>query len=154
MPDEARLSKQERENYLIRLEKEFAFAGASIPECMDVEDEQIRLRSFVFLVMKKKGHITPGEQAEIDRIAALVHRKRKTIVREIATADLTVTEAERLYRVAVGLDRALDTLRRAHEPRSSVGEEARKAKMEDGRRWLGLVRRIYTKEKRDRDGFQ
>jgi hypothetical protein len=154
MPDEARLSKQERENYLIRLEKEFAFAGASIPGRIEAEGEQIRLRSFVFLVMKKKGRLTPGEQAEIDRVAALVHRKRTAIVREIATADLTMAEAERLYIAAVGLDRALDTLRRAHEPRSSVAEEARKAKMEDGRRWLGLVRRIYTKEKMDRDEFQ
>ena len=154
MPGGTRLSKQERENYLIRLQKEFAFAGTSIPEHISVEGRQIHLRSFVFDVMKKKGGITQDEQAEIDRVAALVRRKRTAIVREISSADLTVDEAESLYKTAVGLDRALDTLGRAHEPRSSVLEEARKAKMEDGRRWLGLVRRIYTKEKRERDGFQ
>jgi len=154
MPEGTRLSKRERENYLIRLQKEFAFAGASIPGHISVEGGHIHLRSFVFDVMKKKGSITREEQAEIDRVAALVRRKRAAIVREIALADITVEEAESLYKTAVGLDRALDTLGRAHEPRSSVLEEARKAKMEDGRRWLGLVRRIYAKEKRERDGFQ
>lgn len=154
MPGGTRLSKHERENYLIRLQKEFAFAGTNIPEHISVEGRQIHLRSFVFDVMKKKGGITQDEQAEIDRVAALVRRKRTAIVREISSADLTVDEAESLYKTAVGLDRALDTLGRAHEPRSSVLEEARKAKMEDGRRWLGLVRRIYAKEKRERDGFQ
>ncbi|MGA9141578.1 MAG: DUF5788 family protein [Methanocella sp.] len=154
MPEEARLSKQERENYLIRLEKEFAFAGTNIPDTITAGGEHIRLRSFVFEVMKKKGSVTPEEQAEIDRVAALARKKRAEIVRTIASADLTAREAENLYRTAVGLDRAIDTLGRAHEPRSSVVEEARKAKMEDGRRWLGLVRRIYHNEKRDRDGFQ
>jgi hypothetical protein len=154
MPKEARLSKRERENYLIRLEKEFAFAGTNIPDAITVNGEHICLRSFVFEVMKKKGSISPEEQAKIDRVAALARKKRAEIVRTIGSAELTAAEAERLYMTAVGLDRAIDTLGRAHEPRSSVMEEARKAKMEDGRRWLGLVRRIYHNEKRERDGFQ
>ncbi|OPY25222.1 MAG: hypothetical protein A4E28_03264 [Methanocella sp. PtaU1.Bin125] len=154
MPEDARLSKRAREDYLIRLEKEFAFAGASIPEHVTIDGEDIRLRAFVFEIMKKKGGLTDDEQAQVDRVAALVRRKRSAIVREISSADISANEAENLYRTAIGLGRALDTLGRAHEPRSSVQDEARKAKIEDGRRWLGLVRRIYTKERRDRDGFQ
>jgi hypothetical protein len=154
MSEGARLSKQERENFLIRLEKEFAFTGASIPEYIEVNGRQVRLRSYVFDVMKKKGSLTPEEQADVDRIAALVRRKRRAIVQEIGTADITKHEAESLYQTAIGLDRALDTLGRAHEPRSSVEEEARKAKVQDGQRWLNLVRKVYDREKRDRDGFQ
>lgn len=154
MPERARLSKREREDYLIRLEKEFAFAGANVPDAIDVDGEHLRLKAFVFEVMKKKGRLTPDEQADIDRVAALVRKKRRALVREIASEDLIPGEAERRYRTAVGLDRALDTLGRAHEPRASVADAARKAKMEDGRRWMELVRRIYAKERQDRDGFQ
>ena len=139
--------RQERENYLIRLDKEFAFAGTIIPDTITVDGQQIRLRSFVFEVMKKKGSITPEEQAKIDRTWQWYEGSAPTSSEKIGSADLTVAEAESLYMTAVGLDRAIDTLGRAHEPRSSVVEEARKAKMEDGRRWLGLVRRIYHERK-------
>jgi hypothetical protein len=40
-----RLSNRDRENYLIRLKKEFAYAGVNIPERITVDGGQIRLRS-------------------------------------------------------------------------------------------------------------
>ena len=61
-------------------------------------------------------------------------------------ADLTRGEADSIFRTAAGLDRALDTLDRAREPKTSVTGESRKAKVLDGSRWLGLVKKIYGKE--------
>jgi hypothetical protein len=148
------ITKLERENYLIRLQKEFAFAGSTIPESVEVDGRKVAVRSYVFRVAGKKGHLTPAEQTDVDEKAACLRRKRKEIVASIASEDLTRDEAETLYRTAVGLDRALDTLYRIHEPKASVEEQSKKAKIEDGRRWLGLVRRIYSKENRGREGFQ
>ena len=156
MSDADRLSRTEREDYLIKLKKEFAYAGASIPELVSVDGEHLRLRAFVFELAKKKGvpgALTAAELAEIDRVAALVRKKRAAIVRKISAADLTKAEAEGLFRTARGLDRALDTLGRARDPPASVAEEARKAKLQDGRRWLGLVKKVYGKDRR-RDDFQ
>lgn len=148
-----RISNRVREDYLIRLKKEFAYAGVSIPERITVDGEPVRLRSFALEISRKKGEMTPEDLAEADRIAALVRRKRNAIVGEIGSADLTQDEAERLFRTAAGLGRALDTLDRAREPRSTVTDAARRAKLEDGRRWLGMVKKIYGREQR-RDGFQ
>lgn len=156
MSDADRLSKTEREDYLIKLKKEFAFAGASIPELVSVDGERLRLRAFAFEIAKRKGApdaLPATELAEIDRVAALVRKERDAIVRKISAADLTKAEAEGLFRTARGLGRALDTLDRAREPPASVAEEARKAKLQDGRRWLGLVKKIYGKDRR-RDDFQ
>jgi len=154
MTGEDRLTKVERENYLIRLEKEFAYAGAAIPERIAVDGETVRLRAYVFDLSKKKGRLTPEEQADVDRVAGLVRRLRRDIVSRIAAEDLARQEAESLYRTALGLGRALDTLGRAHQPPSSVKEETRKAKVEDGRRWLNLVKKVYAKERKGREGFQ
>jgi hypothetical protein len=71
----------------------------------------------------------------------------------IESADLTKDEAGSLFRTAAGLGRALDTLDRAREPKTSVTEAGRQAKLEDGRRWLGMVKKIYGREEK-RDGFQ
>ena len=153
MSDEARLSDRDRENYLIKLKKEFAYAGASIPELITVDGEQIRLRSITMEIFRGKGNLSQEELDEADRVAALVRRERNSIVKRIRSADLTKEEAKELFSFAIGLGRALDTLDRAREPKMTVTEAARKAKMEDGRRWFGLVKGIYGKEKK-RDGFQ
>jgi|AGTN01.2.fsa_nt_gi hypothetical protein len=154
MSDEARLSDRDRENYLIKLKKEFAYAGASIPELITtVDGEQIRLRSITMEIFRSKGSLSEEELDEVDRVAALVRRERNAIVKRIRSADMTKEEADNLFMFAIGLGRALDTLDRAREPKTTVTEAARKAKMEDSRRWLSLVKGIYGKEKK-RDGFQ
>jgi len=151
MADET-LSKYERENLLIKLEKEFAFAGATIPAEIEADGERIRLKDLVLEMAKKRGSLTPGEGEKVDRVIAVIRRKRKEIVARIAREEMTASEAHDLYGMAMGLDRALDTLYNAPLPKPSLGEEAKKAKMEDGRRWMNLVRKVYSgEEKRKRD---
>ncbi len=147
-----KLSKYERENLLIKLEKEFAFTGAVIPEEIEMDSERIRLKQFVFEMSRKRGSLEPEEIRKIDVMIARIRRKKQEIVRRITLDDIDKDEAAELYRTALGLGRALDTLYSASEPKTSVEEESKKAVVEDARRWLGLVRRIYSKEeKRRRD---
>ncbi|CAJ38043.1 DUF5788 family protein [Methanocella arvoryzae] len=146
MKEDRLLSKIERDNYIIRLQKEFASTGATIPDSVAIDGKTIRLRTYVFEILKKKGNLTPEEQEEADRTAALLQKKRRELVSTIATAqDMTQREAEELFNTILGIDRALDTLYRIHEPRSSAQEEAKKAKVQDGRRWLNLVKKIYSR---------
>lgn len=146
MTEEKPLSKVERDNYLIRLQKEFASTGATIPERISIDGKEIKLKSYVFDIFKKKGNLSPGEQAEVDHTAALLQKKRREITSRIsASVELTRREADELYNTVLGIDRALDTLYRAHEPRSSAQDEAKKAKVQDGRRWLNLVKKVYSR---------
>ncbi len=147
-----KLSKYERENLLIKLEKEFAFAGAVIPVEIEADSERIKLRSFVFEMSQKRGSLNPEEIRKIDDVIARIRKKKQEIIRRIAVDDVDRDEAMELYRTALGLGRAIDTLYSAQEPKTSVKEESKKAKVEDARRWLGLIRRVYSKEeKRKRD---
>jgi len=147
-----KLSKYERDNLRIKLEKEFAFAGAVIPVDIEGDGERIKLRSFVFEMSQKRGNLKPEEIQRIDVVVAMIRKKKQDIIRRIAVDDMDRNEAMELYRTALGLGRALDTLSSAPEPKTSVKEESRKARVEDTRRWLGLIRRVYSKEeKRKRD---
>ena len=147
-----KLSKYERDNLLIKLEKEFAFTGAVIPAEIEADGERIKLRSFVFEMSQKRGSLNPEEIRKIDVVITRVRKKKQQIVRRITFEDIGRDEAMELYRTALGLGRALDTLYSAPEPKTSIKEESKKAGVEDVRRWLGLVRRIYSKEeKRRRD---
>ncbi len=146
MTDEETLSKYERENLLLKLDKEFAFAGATIPSVVDVDGERIRLKAFAFEMAKKRGRLTPEESAETDRIIPLLRKKRREIVSRISSEEMTGARAKELYGVAIGLDRALDTLYEAQLPKPSIKEESMKAKREDGRRWLNLIKKVYSRE--------
>jgi len=150
MRDEEMLSGVERENMLIKLDKEFAFAGATIPEEMEVEGERIRLKAFTFEVSKKRGRLSQAEMEEVDRVIALAIKRRREIVARLSREELTKVEARRLYEEARGLDRALDTLYAVSLPKQSVKEEANRAKLEDGRRWLSLIRKVYSREDKRR----
>lgn len=154
MSDEEKLSRYERDKFLFKLDKEFAFAGAKIPAEIMVDGERIELRAFVFGMSKKRGTLTREEMAEVGRVVALLRRKRRETVSRISREEITAAEAKALYETTTGLDRALDTLYNAPLPRPSIAEESRKARLEDGRRWMNLVKRVYTgedKRRRDRE---
>lgn len=144
-----KLSKYERDNYIIKLQKEFAYAGAVIPDEITINDERIRLKSIVFNAARNKGSFSQKEIENFDRIIGLLKKKRQEIINRISREDISKQEAEVLYREALGLNRAIDTLYRAPEPKSTLEEESRKAKIEDGRRWINLVRKVYSRERKD-----
>lgn len=151
MVDET-LSRYERENLLIKLDKEFAFAGATIPAEVETDGERIPLRAFVFEMSKKRGRLTAAETEKVDRIIPALRRKRRELVERLSREEMTRSMANELYESVPGLDRALDTLYNVPLPKPSIKEEANKAKMEDGRRWLNLMRKVYSgEEKRKRD---
>ena len=146
------MTKYERDSLLIKLEKEFAFTGAVVPEEIGEGEGRIRLRSLVFAMSKKRGRLEPEDLERVNAAITAVRKKRREIVARIASGDITKNEAQDLYQQALGLDRAQDTLYNATEPRTSVAEEVKKAKIEDGRRWLGMIRRVYSREdKQKRD---
>lgn len=148
--DSSKLSDYERENMIIKLNKEFAYAGATIPSEIFIDGERISLRSFIFEVSKKRGMLPPDKIAYANHIIPLVKKKRKEIVDRISKETLTRSTAQDLYQLALGLSRALDTLYHIHEPLFSIEEEIKRAKIEDGRRWISLVKKVYSREDKRR----
>jgi hypothetical protein len=148
MNDGEKLSKYERENLLLKLEKEFAFAGARIPPIIEADGERIMLKDMVFRISKKGGGLTSEDVTEVERVTAILRRKRKEIVSRISKEELTMSEAKALFETATGLDRALDALYNAPLPKLSLADESRKAKLEEGRRWMELVKKVYSSEDR------
>jgi hypothetical protein len=81
---EEKISKHERENLLIKLEKEFAFAGVTIPQELEADGEHIKLKAFVFNISKNRGNLTTADATEVDRITALVRKKLREIISRIS----------------------------------------------------------------------
>jgi len=87
---------------LIKLEKEFAFAGAVIPSVLEAGGERIPLRAFVFGMSKKRGRLTQDDTAEVDRVISVIRRRRREIVERLSREEMTRSGANELYAQAEG----------------------------------------------------
>jgi hypothetical protein len=144
--DGKKLSEIERQNLLIKLKKEFAGTGAIIPNEVDVEGKTIRLKALVFEMSKKRGKLTSEDENAIENTITLIKKKRLVTLEALSKNELTDLEAKQLFGIITGIDRAINTLYMATEPPSSIEEEIKKAKIDDGKRWLNMLKKIYSRE--------
>ncbi|AAM07840.1 TPA: hypothetical protein HA338_09240 [Methanosarcina acetivorans] len=99
------ISYQERNKLLWSLRSEFAWAGKKIPECVEIDGEEYRLRDIV-RALGEEELPGPDEAAEIRALIPKLKERAKADEELLETEELTQTEAEALYEEAVGLLRA------------------------------------------------
>ncbi|AKB38894.1 hypothetical protein MSSAC_4304 [Methanosarcina siciliae C2J] len=99
------ISYQERNKLLWSLRSEFAWAGKKIPECVEIDGEEYRLRDMV-RDLGEKELSEPEEAAEIRALIPKLKERAKADEELLETEELTRVEAEALYEEAVGLLRA------------------------------------------------
>lgn len=135
------ISYQERNKLLWSLRSEFAWAGKKIPECVEIDGEEYRLRDIV-RALGEEELPGPDEAAEIRALIPKLKERAKADEELLETEELTQTEAEALYEEAVGLLRAAIELKDKLEGKGgekSVDEFKRMLntqKIVDEKRWV------------------
>ncbi len=137
----------ERKRLLERIEREGATIGAEIPEEIEIQDEQIALREFVFEIRRRET-VPPGERERVERAKRNLRRERLQRKQRVEDGEISYEEGERLARAIVGIDRALDAL----EQLGSVDVEGKAAAKEaaDRKRWLKFLRKALGRDDSDR----
>ena len=127
-----------RKQLLERIEREGATVGASIPEQVTVQGEEIDLRRFVFEI-RRRDTVPPGERDRVDQAKRNLRRERLQRKQQLEDADIAREEGERLAETIIGLDRALNEL----EGLGSVDVEAEAQAQEtaDRKRWTKFLQK-------------
>ncbi len=99
------LDSQERNKLLWSLRSDFAWAGKKIPESLEIEGEEYRLRDMV-RELGEKELLNPDEAAKIRALIPKLKERAKADEELLETGELTKKEAEQLYEEAAGLLRA------------------------------------------------
>ena len=129
------MKQHDRDRLLERIERDGATVGASIPETLQVGDEDVALRSFVHAA--RAGDRSPEAVREmIESLRAERQRRRA----EIEAGDCPFERAEALADAIVGIDRALTVLESDGE--TDVEAEARRRRQADQQRWRNFVRQV------------
>jgi hypothetical protein len=104
-PETEYLRYQERNKLLWSLRSDFAWVGKKVPESVEINGKEYRLREMV-QELEEKSFLSPDETAEIRALIPELKEKAKENEELLETEELTVAEAEALYEEAAGLLRA------------------------------------------------
>jgi len=132
------LREFERKQLLERIEREGATVGASIPEEITIQGEQIDLQQFVFEIRRRET-VPQGERERVERAKKNLRRERLQRKQRIEDEPITDEEGERLAEAIIGIDRALNEL-------ESLGpvdleSEAEKQETADRKRWTKFLKK-------------
>ena len=133
----------ERKQLLERVNREAATVGAEIPETIDVQGEEVDLRTFVFEI-KRRDTIPPGERERVDRAKKNLRRERLQRVQRIEEGDVTYERGERIAESVIGIDRALNALEQLR-PVDLEGEADRK-EAADRKRWMNFLKQALGRD--------
>lgn len=130
------MKKYQRKGLLERVNREAATVGASIPETIDLDDEEIQLRSFVFEI-KRRETVPTNEREQVETAKRNLRRERRKRLDRLETEKMSYAEGEQLAESIVGIDRALEALEQL-EPVDLEAEEQRN-EAADRKRWMSFL---------------
>ena len=137
------MREYERKQLLERIGREGATVGADIPDRIEVQGEELDLRTFVFEI-KRRDTIPSGERERVERAKKNLRRERLQRKQRIEDGDVSREEGEELVRSIIGIDRALNALE-SLGPTDLEGEAARQ-EAADQKRWMSFLKQALGRE--------
>ena len=137
------MKEYRRKQLLERVNRESATVGADIPESIDVQGDEMDLRTFVFEI-KRRETIPPGERDRVERAKRNLRRERLQRLQRIEGGEVTFEEGEDLAASIVGIDRALNALEQLRAPDLEGEEKAQQTA--DQKRWLSFLKQALGHE--------
>jgi len=136
----------ERKQLLERLDREGATVGASIPEEIEVQGEDVDLQSFVFEI-KRRDTVPAGERDRVETAKKNLRRERLQRRQRIEEGEISFEEGEQLVEDVVGIDRALNALEQLGP--ANIEGEAQAQEMADRKRWMKFLKKALGHEAAD-----
>ncbi|WP_231582866.1 DUF5788 family protein [Methanosarcina sp. MTP4] len=141
------ITEPERKKLLWSLRSDFAWVGKKIPESVEIDGKEYRLRGMV-RKLGEKEFPEPEETTEIRALLPELEARAKANEELLETEELTKAEAEALYEEAIGLLRAVmefkDKL--AGKGGEDSAEELKRIikaqKVADEKRWQQFIKSI------------
>jgi malonyl CoA-acyl carrier protein transacylase len=133
----------ERKQLLERVNREGATVGATIPETIDVQGEEVNLREFVFEI-KRRETVPSGERERVERAKKNLRRERRSRLRRIEDDEVSYAVGEDLVESIVGIDRALDALEELGP--ANLEREAEAQTAADRKRWVKFLRKALGRD--------
>jgi hypothetical protein len=131
------VQEYERKQLLERIGRESATLGVDIPDCIDVQGEEVELQEFVFEI-KRLDSVPPGERDRVEQAKRNLRLERLERKEQIEEGEITFEEGETVADAIIGIDRALEALENLGS--ESVEAEAKRQETADTKRWMSFLK--------------
>jgi hypothetical protein len=131
------VQEYERKQLLERIGRESATLGVDIPDCIDVQGEEVELQEFVFEI-KRLDSVPPGERDRVEQAKRNLRRERLERKEQIEEGEITFEEGETVADAIIGIDRGLEALESLGS--ESVEAEAKRQETADTKRWMSFLK--------------
>ena len=132
------MQEYERKQLLERVGREGSTLGVDIPERIEIQGEEVRLREFVFEI-KRRETVPSGERDRVERAKRNLRRERLERKELIEDGEIGFEDGERVASAIIGIDRALEALESLGP--ESVSEEAERQEAADTKRWMDFLKK-------------
>jgi hypothetical protein len=133
------MDDEERERLLTRVNRQSATVGASLPETITVEGEQLPLAEFV-METRELDRIPPETNERLEAAKRTLREERSRRVDRLESEPMDRETGEELADKIIGIDRALNALENVRKPR--YGEQEASATVADAKRWVSFLDQI------------
>ncbi|MFB6177616.1 MAG: DUF5788 family protein [Halobaculum sp.] len=141
----------ERKQLLERVEREGATVGASIPDKIEVQGEQLDLQEFVFEI-KRRDTVPAGERDRVEQAKRNLRRERRERLEQIEENRVSFEEGEQIAESIVGIDRALNALEQLRPVDLEAEEQRQEAA--DRQRWMNFLRKALGRSDDQRQSLR
>jgi hypothetical protein len=144
LSDATKLTKEERQTLLFKLNRLFTFVGAEIPEEVELDGQPVPLHEVMWRLINHRRELTPQEFEAVQSLYVALERKIKEDESAIRSQDIDEREAIALYLEAQGLIRAAVELRDAEKGKvlDNYAQIASSDKIEAQKIWLSYLKKI------------
>ncbi|MBZ6495887.1 MULTISPECIES: DUF5788 family protein [Natrinema] len=137
------MQEYERKQLLERVEREGATVGADIPETIEIQGEEIDLRTFVFEI-KRRETVPAGERERVEQAKRNLRRERLERLERIEEGTISREKGEELAGSIIGIDRALNALENLGP--TDLEREQQVQQAQDRKRWMSFLKKALGQE--------
>jgi len=137
------VQEYQRKQLLERVGRDGSTVGAQIPDAIEIQGEELDLRTFVFEI-KRRETVPPGERERVDQAKRNLRRERVERLALIEDNQVSYERGRELAESIIGIDRALNALDQL-DPVDLEAESKRK-EAADQRRWTTFLKKALGHE--------
>ena len=137
------MQEYQRKQLLERVGRDGSTVGAQIPDAIEIQGEELDLRTFVFEI-KRRETVPPGERERVDQAKRNLRRERVERLALIEDNQVSYERGKELAESIIGIDRALNALDQL-DPVDLEAESKRK-EAADQKRWTTFLKKALGHE--------
>ncbi len=137
------MEEYQRKQLLERIGRDGATVGVTLPESIEIQGEEIDLRSFVFEI-KRRDTIPPGERERVEQAKRNLRRERTERLARIDENEVSYEKGRTIATSIIAIDRALNALEQL-DPTDLQAEADRQAAA-DTKRWMNFLKKALGRE--------